>query len=260
MRSPFFYYSPEDAVKELMRRRELPQLEERVNDYLKGDIPKHFNDCTGPISMLLRSIFTPDYELEIFLKFADSIGSWPVLAEYIRDKFVANNEDKHDLGKLYFYLNKDAHGHVNMRSFKVIDFDYAEGKRICDIVTIWGESFVGFHHRILKRWHSEIESHIVDYSEWAHRNGGSAKEYYNSVFALFIRHAILFENFRESGPEVDFIRKVFIPTYQRVTDHFGMKPLICPIKAPEDENNPKWEGYPPDSMEYICEAARSRML
>ena len=255
MSSSFFYFTPEEAAKELMRRRESPKLAERVKEYLKGDIPNHFSDYNGPISMLFRNIFTPDYELDIFIKYAESIGSRPVLAEYTKDRFVAKNEDKHALGKLYFYLNTDAHGHVNMRVFKIIDFDYAEKMRLCDIVTKWGESLVGFHHRILNRWHSESYRNIVDMSEWAHRNGGRAKEYYNSVFALFIRHAILFENFRETGPEGEFYRNIFLPSFQRVSEYFGMQPLICPMQPPEDENNPKWWGYPPERMEYICEAA-----
>ena len=255
-----YYLTPFDAAEELMRRRESPELEQRVIEYLKGDIPKQFIDNSAPIAVLFRNIFTPDYEIGIFLKHAESIGAQPILAEYTKDKFVTINEDKYALGKLYFYLNTDAHGHVNMQGFKIIDFNSADGMPLCNVNTIWGESLVGFHHRIMARWYSDCFQYIVDLSEWAHRNGGHAKEYYYSLFALFIRHAILFENFRETGPEGEFYRNIFIPTFTRVTDHFGMKPLICPIQTPEDENNPKWWGYPPERMEYICEAARSRML
>ena len=257
MSAESFYLTPADAAKELLRRRKLPQLSQRVNEYLKGDVPELFTDSGAPTACLYRNIITPDYDLEIFMKQAESIGARPVLAEYTQDRFVTKNEDKYALGRLFFYLNTDSHGQVNTRGFKIIDFNSAQGLPLCDINTVWGESLVRFHHRILNKWHSECSSNIVDLSEWSHRNGGRAKEYYNSIFALFICHAILFENYRDSGPEGEFFRNIFLPSFQRVTNYFEMQPLICPNQAPEDENNPKWWSYPLERMEYICDAARS---
>lgn len=257
MSSENYYLTPAEAAKELLRRRELPQLNQRVYEYLKGDIPDQLSDSCAPIACLFRNVFTPDYELDIFVKHAEAIGARPVLAEYTQDRFVAQNEDKYVLGKLLFYLNTDANGHVNMHGFKVINFNQEKGVRICDIKTLWGESLVEFHHRILQQWHPECMNNIVDMSDWTQRNGGRAIVYYNSVFALFIRHAILFDNYRDTGTEGEFFTRVFLPSIQRVAEYFGMQPLICPIHAPEDENNPKWWGYPPERMEYICNAARS---
>lgn len=155
------YFTPADAAKELHRRREMAHLNERVIEYLKGDIPGPFKDAGETIAVLFRNIFTPDYELGIFLKHTKSIGARPVLAEYTQDRFVAKNEDKYALGKLYFYLNTDAHGHVNMHGLKIIDYNNAEGMNLCDMRTLWGELFVGFHHRIMRKWHSECSKYIV---------------------------------------------------------------------------------------------------
>lgn len=257
MSSTNYYLTPAEAAKELLRRRELPQLDQRVSDYLKGDIPSHLTNSSKPIACLFRNVFTPDYELDIFMKHAEAIGARPVLAEYTQDRFVGQNEDKYVLGKLLFYLNTDANGHVNMHGFKIINYKEEEGVRICDVKTLWGESLVAFHHRILNKWHPEYANNIVDMSDWAQRNGGRANIYYDYIFALFICHAILFDNYRDTGTEGKFLRNIFLPSFQRVSEYFGMQPLICPIQAPEDENNPKWWGYPPERMEYICNAARS---
>ncbi|HRY31191.1 MAG TPA: hypothetical protein P5328_02275 [Candidatus Paceibacterota bacterium] len=244
------YTDPKEAVAELKRRQKNPELIKKVEEYLKGDIPEPLvNFLEKPKMVLFRNIFTPDYELDIFLKYAKEIGAQPILFEYTDDMFVAKNEDKYALGKLMFYLNTDKEGHVNTKNLKIIDFNDSERKNIRDIKTLWGESLVDFHHRILAHFFSDKKLHIYDCSAWFHRNGGHPDGYYYKIFSLFICHAIMFENFRSSGTEGEFFRKIFLPIYSETVNFFGFKPIICRIQPPEEENNRKWWGYPKDRME-----------
>ncbi len=241
---------PKEAVKELRRRQKDPNLIKKVNDFLKGDIPEPLKDFLNkpPIAVLFRNIFTPDYELDIFLKKVSDIKGEPILFEYVDDIFVAKNEDKYALGKLMFYLNTDRFGQVNMFGLKIIDFNFSECKQIKDLKTTWGESLVDFHHRMLDFFLHKRTTQIYNFSDWLHRNGACSKKYYKIFFALFIVHSILFENFRTVGPEADFYNSTFIEAFNLIKEYFGISPIICRIQSQEEENNQKWWGYPKERM------------
>ncbi|MFA6226982.1 MAG: hypothetical protein WC631_00640 [Candidatus Paceibacterota bacterium] len=250
-----FYTEPEEAVRILKERRRDKELVKKVTDFL-GEIPEPM--LSGEINAaLFRNIFTPDYELDIFLEKTKKINARPILFEYTEDKFVAINEDKYSLGKMSFYLNTDSKGHVNTRSFKVIDFDTSEGKLIPDINTLWGESLVSFHHRLLKSFYPDNMKDIFDISLWFHKNGPYAKEYYKKMFALFICNGILFDNFRDHGEESIFLNEIAIPALEYLHDKFGEKPLICKMQEISDENNPKWWGYPRERLDEIINLSKT---
>lgn len=247
-------YTPiDEAVAELKRRREDRELNDAVVSFLSDDIPTSLQSEDGLKAVLFRNIFTPDYELEVFEGIAEKSSLAPVLLEYTDDKFVAINEDKYALGKLYFYLGTSTSTDTNMFATKVIDFNDAEGKQIGDLVTLSGERFVDFHHRMLGLFNPEALSRIEDVSLWLHSHGGTAKEYYKQFLALFIRHGILLDNFRTEGAEAGFSEKVFGPAFDFVEQKFGLTPLICALQEPSDENNPKWWGYDKSKMSGILE-------
>ena len=250
------YTDIKDAVGELERRQTDSDLQARVLSFLNNDIPAPFKEA-GRHAVLFRNVFTPDYELEVFESIANDYGFNQVLLEYTEDKFVAMNEDKYALGKLYFYLGTSASTETNMFARKVIDFNESEGKRISDMTTLSGEGFVDFHHRILKQFRPEALDMIFDISEWLHKHGNVAKEYYKQFLALFIRDAILFDNFRASGVEAGFSDTVFGPAFKLIEEEFGLAPLICSLQDPSDENNPKWWGYDKSRMSGIIESIDS---
>lgn len=252
-------YTPvNEAIAELERRQSDKELEKKVANFLNGDIPASLNN-TKRNAVLFRNVFTPDYELEVFESFVDTYSCVPVLLEYTDDKFVAVNEDKYALGKLYFYLGTSESTDTNMFAKKIIDFNDSEGKQIVDMKTLTGENFVAFHHRILEQFRPEMIPHIEDISEWLHVHGGNAKEYYKQFLALFIRHGILFDNFRTSGAEAGFSDHVFGPAFSLVSEHFGLAPLICSLQEPSDENNPKWWGYDKSRMSGILESIEAEI-
>lgn len=247
------YIPIEEAVVELKRRQGDESLREAVESFLLNDIPASLQNQDDLKAVLFRNIFTPDYELEVFEGIAERFSLSPVLLEYIDDKFVAINEDKYALGKLYFYLGTSASTDTNMFAKKVIDFNEAEGKQMKDLVTLSGEGLVDFHHRMLGLFNPEALSRIEDVSVWLHEHGGTAKEYYKQFLALFIRHGILLDNFRTEGVEAGFSERVFGPAFDMVEQNFGLKPLICALQDPSDENNPKWWGYDKSKMSGILE-------
>ncbi len=62
--------------------------------------------------------------------------------------------------------------------------------------------------------------------------------------AFFICHGILFENFLLKGDEGNFTREIAWPAIQRVTKHFGLKPLIVRLLPEESKADPYWCWYP----------------
>jgi hypothetical protein len=244
---------PKEAVKELRRRQKDPNLIKKVNDFLKGDIPEPLKDFLNkpPIAVLARNIFTPDYELDIFLKKVSDINGEPFLFEHTEDKFIAENDDKHALGKLSFYLNTDKHGKNNTHNISIIDFHLAEGKKISQVHTLGGERLVDFHHKILSKYYPDILNNIVDGSDWVYRTGKSAKDYYSKFLSIFIVHSILFETVRLDGEEGAFFRKVFYPNLLKTIEIFGVKPIICPILSGDESRNSKWWGFSGERMKYI---------
>lgn len=252
-------YTPiEDAIAEFERRQQDIGLKERVHAYLQDDIPASLTP-TGKHAVLARHLFTPDYELEVFKRYISRYQLNEVLFEYTADRFIAKNEDKHALGKLYFSFGSSDHPETNMFVKSVIDFHEAEGRSISDVRTFSGESLLEFHHRILSIYYPESAGNIYDISKWFKNHGGVAKEYYKQFLALFIRDGILFDNFRTTGPESDFYYKVYVPAIDHIRDAVGYEPLICALQEPDDENNPKWWGYDHSRMNRILQEARIPM-
>ena len=99
---------------------------------------------------------------------------------------------------------------------------------------------------------------FFDASSWFHESGGNAKNYYESFIRLFIKDAILFEDFllNDEG-EREFTEKVFLPAFVKVFEETGCKPLIVPLiwsgkeKWSEDEKDPTWTHYPQKAEECV---------
>jgi len=250
-----FYIKEEDIESELEKRELDRELFKKIEEYLGEPLPEPFNQ-NKRFAVIVRHLFTPDYELEKFLEKAKKFNLEPVLLEYTEDKFVAENEDKRALGKLFFFRGIFRGGKICMDVFKIIDFDKNIKKKISEVKTTHNESLVDFHHRILNHFYPKIKENIFDYSEWFHSNGKNAKEYYKNFLVLFLKNAVLFDNFRISGEEGVFCRNVFVPAFTSVYDTLGFKPLIYPLQNIEDEDNPKWWGYPLDKKEKIIELSK----
>lgn len=242
-------YTPlEEAKEEVRARWQNPALRRKVEDYI-GNIPGPFRD--DPKAVLDRNIATPNFEYFHFLQLAASASLSPVVTEYIKDKFVTINVDKLGLGKMPFHKGHDKKKHVLFKYMNVIDCTKYQGKPFFEIRTLWGEPLVVFHHRLLSR--SDGHSSLFDASSWYEVNGGNAEGYYHNYLALFICHGILFENFITNEEEERFSRRIVYPAFRKVSQHFGLKPLIVPLYPEDKATDIYWRCYSPEIKAIVSE-------
>lgn len=233
-----------DAIVELEKRWNDPVLEKKIDSYLCQDIPLQFKN--GFRFVLFRHLCTPNYEMNRFVSATDAFGWKPVFAEYPKDKFTPQNLSKYYLGKVCFHFGHGKKGGGKMKYINLINFNDSNGKPISSINTLWGQSLKDFHREwLLSRYPQFVGDDVFfDSSEWFKNNGGSAKEYYKKLLALFIRHGILFENFLLSEDESVFTRDYFLPAFLEVYEKMGAKPLIIALSPTEIESNEFWLCYP----------------
>ncbi len=245
-----FIYTPlPQALVEIRKRRKDKMLEKRVDQFLRGDIPKPF--VNGVKAVLDRQLFTPNYEFKRFLEITSALDLEPLFLEYHDDKFTSNNPLKHALGKMKFRktLKKDIIEKIESRN--VIDFNTNDGAKIKDVKTIWHQSLVDFHHELLESVFPNLTKHIFDTSEWPHSGLGNAKEYYTRNMALFVRNGILFENFSLQGSELNFVKKFCLPAFFDVWKSIGSKPLVVALLPIEKQENVYWQSYPMQMLSCI---------
>lgn len=236
-----FIYTPlEDALKELAKRRKDAGLEKKVMEILNYDLPEPFK--VRPRAVIFRQLITPNYEVRRFANLTENLNDelQPLFFEYLEDKLVAQNDWKYSLAKMKFYFGKGKKNGVKIHRTNVIDFNKFNGKRTCDIETLWGESLVDFHHKLFDSNFSQTKSYFFDGSKWLTKNGTSAAKHYKAFLDLFIRDGILFENFMLDQKELQFSRDVFLPAFIEVIKKTGKKPLIVALEPTEIEGDEFW--------------------
>lgn len=227
-------------------------LKKRWNDQnliIDCAIPEPLKDGFGAV--IFRQLVTGNYEIRRFVSIVDSMDLKPVFWEYYADKFTSNNEWKHSLGKLFFYLGRGKKGGAKIECLKIIDFNRFNGQAICDVKTLWGESLIDFHHRFTRERFRDISSSFFDASCWFAENGKSADKYYQTFLELFVKHGILFENFLLDEKELSFTKEVFLPAFIEVWRKTGHKPLIVSLEPTDIEDDKFWMCHPHADMEYV---------
>jgi hypothetical protein len=230
-------YTPlEEAKEEIQRRWEDKELKKKVDDFIGGDIPDLFNEC--PFAMLGRHIMTSNIETIRFSELSKEVGLKPLGFEYLDDRFLTMNKSKLSLGKMSFLCSK-----TNKRKdiFDIFNLQDNNGKKFTEITTFWGEKLVDFHHKLITRNVPDVK--LVDMSEWIKKRGEKAADFYHHYLAMFIRNGILFDNYLEKGKESKFTSEVFMPSYEKVFKHFGIKPLIVQLSPKADEYDVSWCFY-----------------
>jgi hypothetical protein len=117
--------------------------------------------------------------------------------------------------------------------------------------TLWGEEFIHFHHNLVNNTVSAAKNKMFDFSKWFERNTKSSKYYYIKYLALFLFHGILFENFLTNEEEIEFTEKKVLPSFNKIEQMFGLKPLIVPLTPISDENNLYWWCYPEHTKKFM---------
>lgn len=235
-------------------REAIIELERRWNDK-KIKTPKFVPPLLkdGFRAIQYVCVITPNYQISRYIGIADALQLEPLIFEQTQDKFTSNNEWKHSLGKLRFFMGMSKSGQSRVEHLNVIDFNKANGQTIADVKTFWNQSLVDFHHELFFKAfpHLTAEKHIFEASEWLKRQGGTPREYYKSLLSLLIKHAIQFENFMLDEKELWFTKEIFLPTFIEIYKKTGLKPLIVALEPTNIEGDQFWISYPYQEKEGI---------
>lgn len=235
-----------EAIEELKRRRQDPELQDRVRAYLNGDIPEYFGDT--PIFYLARHVATPNFETLRFVHLLESSGFRTVISQDTQDFFFAANDMKKALLKLPVHTGHSSKGGVYQERFEnysITDLNAANGKRFSELKTHWGQPVTEFHQELCQEFfHHKVE--VIDDSAWIDRNErGNLLAHYQKFLALFIVHGVLFEDYLiEDERERHFITAVLAPAFRFVQDYFGLQPLISQLNPTSIESEHFWISYP----------------
>lgn len=233
-------YTPlEEAKEEVWKRWNNADLRRRVVAFA-ADLPEVL--IKEPKAIIFRQLATPNFELLRFSELAQELALIPLCLEYKSDKFCTRNLDKVLLGKMVFHNGTGKNGGNKTVSTKVINFGDNDMKCFKEIKTLWDEEFIAFHHRIIFQSLDHIQ--CKDNTDWFKKMGPKPSTYYHYFLSFFICHGILFENFLLEGDEGKFTREIAWPAIRKVTDHFGLKPLIVRLRPEESEADPYWCWYP----------------
>jgi hypothetical protein len=233
------YISLEEAKEEVWKRWNDTELRRFVQEYVK-EIPEGFGQ--EPRAVYSSQLATLNFGYFRFAEKAKKVGLKPLCFEYTMDKFCSKNPDKRFLGKVTFFHHKGRNNGNRTTSRTIIDFCTEDGKPLREVKTKWGDNFVAFHHNLLASNLPTLE--LSDATEWYGNKGGSPVSFYDHLIALFICHGIHFVNYLDEGNEGKFTRDIVRPAIQRVTKHFGLKPLIVRLLTNESETDPYWSWYP----------------
>ncbi len=238
-------YTPfSEVVAELQRRREDKELRKKVEDFLGHHILKPLEGA--PKAVLARSIFTPNFEFSYFMDVVGHAHLEPLLLEY-HGKFVAKNQEKYHLCRLFMFSHVGKKGGMLYNTAQLVNFNTEEGKDMSEVRTISGASLVDFHHRLLESKYPGTEQRIIPFTEWFNETRYLTDHYYFYFFALFIYHGVLFENFlADDKEESAFIKSHVLPSFEKASEYFGVKPLIMPLLPIENEKFRTWLSYPKD--------------
>lgn len=250
MNTDDIYTSLKDIQGEIERRQNDTALQERL-DVFWGDRKPAFVTGGEPKLVLSKSLITPNLEFRYFLDIAEDIGLERSLWEYTVGKFVGKNQEKRHLGKLHFFHGRGKKNGKKIDHLNVVNFNTEEGKQMRDVMTLNGQTLVDFHHDLLSKRSPAENLKPIDVSEWFDETK-KLDLYYVYYLSLFIRDHILFENFLpDDEEESKFTVEKFFPSFEKVTEIFGIKPLIVPLLPIEHEKSSTWFSYDEETQENV---------
>ena len=236
-------YTPlQEAKAELERRWNDKELEKKLNDFWGENFLEPFKD--KQYAVLSRNVITPNMEMRYFIDIVADSGLQPFFLEYNRSKFVAKNMEKYHICKLFFLKKIGKHSGVNLEHLDIVDFNKDEGKRISEITTNFNISLIDLHKKMTHSEYPEIEGSVFNFSEWFNKTRNMGEYYYLYYLSLFVRNGILFENFLLGDEEESrfFCEKVE-PSFKKIEELFGVRPLIYPLLPIENEKHKFWLCY-----------------
>jgi hypothetical protein len=244
-----------EVIEEARRRSTDIELRKKVSEYLNNDIPAYFGE--QPALYLARHVATPNFETLRFMHLVEPLGMPIIVTEDTKDKFVPHNTLKKTLCKMPICLGahlKEGKMIEEFRKISIVDFNTANGKSFDSITTKWGEPLTAFHTDLLRRF-LRMKIVLADDTPWIDRNcRGNLLEHYQRFLALFIVHGVLFEDYIiGDNEEMQFMREILRPAFEKVTTHFGVKPLITFLHPTSLESSLFWMSYPREVLDIVEE-------
>lgn len=252
-------YTPlNEAIAEYERRRDNPDLARYVDQKLPHGLPEILRG--KPSIVLVRHIATPNYETRRFIAIADALGSrfQAFILEYIADQFHSQNDLKLSLGRLRLHRGKNRNNEDMYEQRTIIDVNGSNAKPLSMIRTHWGELLTDFHHGLLADYAPAWADRVVDISTWFAANGPRAKDYYKAFLTLFLKDAILFENFLVDGKESAFTHTVVLPALSAIRSDTGYKPLIVALEPTYNASDSYWVSHPSELKSFLQQKMGSK--
>lgn len=235
-------YTPLSEARELVLKRFADEkLKNKVLSFYGANVPPfHINK---PRAVISRPIATPNFEFEYFLDVARETGLDTLILEY-PDKFVTKNSLKYHLCRIKI-LDRSKNHPNNVTKHSPVNFNEWEGKHLSQVKTTSSKYIISQHHELLLMVHPELQDKIYDFTSWFETTRGTKNEdYYIAFLSLFVCFGILFENYLvDDKREQEFVVKKVIPAFEKVTELFGVKPIICPILPLRHEKDEEWYWY-----------------
>lgn len=252
---------PFDAIEELKKRQENPELRRKIEAYLSEDIPEYFKG--GPILCLSRHIVTPNFETLRFIHLMRQFEMKVVVTQDSKGLFVPVNHIKKALCKLPICQRLTQKGdalHEHYENVTIVDFNAADGKPFSYIETVWGERLIDFHKRLFSEL-GVATVEIPDDANWIDRHHReNLLEHYKHLLSLFVVHGIFFENYDMKNPhERYFVQKILRPAFEFVEQRFGYRPLIVQAFPTTFESNRFWISYPVKVLEVVRKSMSGRV-
>lgn len=234
----FFYTRPEDAMNEIYLRRK--ESDFKVSNLYPNVIDIESKYSNKVIGLVHRDI-TPNLEIARMIDTCDFMGICPVLLNYENDLFSCLSRSKYLLGKMAFFSGYGKSGGMKVEFKKVIDFDGAEGKKLNEIKTVFGDDLMTFHKKIFNERYHFLERSEYDITLLS--NSILASEIYKFLFFLSIINGVFLEHFLFSGLEKKFVDEIVFPAFRFVWESTGYKPLVVPFEPTDNDDADFWHYY-----------------
>lgn len=234
----FFYTEPEDAIREIETRRSESGF--TITD-IYPDAYEVDKQSSGKILAFIYRDISPNLEIARMIDTCDFIGLHPILFYHNNDIFSCLSRSKYLLGKMGFFSGYGRSGGMKLDFTKIIDFNGAEGKKINEVKTIFGNDLATFHKEIFNEKYHFLERSEFDIVELLKTT--STIEVYKFIFFLSVKNGFLLENFVFQDLEKEFISSVIVPAFKFVWETTGYKPLIVPFEPTDSDDADFWHYY-----------------
>jgi len=237
-------FAPDEAARELMRRRSDAALMRRVEDYIGCLVPAGLPKV--PFAGLARHVATCRGEDSAFMMMASEMGLDPWWVTYHEDVFTTSNADKAGYCKIPF---ADSRQDTGVRKVPVVHKmgQYDNRCSLAELPTccqVDGRSLnvPELHRHFRKKVYNGTSENAIDISAWLKQivdreqrlvgqaNCNNSRLYYPFYLGLFVCHGVLVEDFAggpngNTGQLERFVQGVALPAFRRIKEATGLDVL-----------------------------------